>query len=41
MLITNSNIGGLLASGEVKDEHELRFLANRLAAIKNAEISTA
>jgi hypothetical protein len=40
VLIINPNIDGLLASGEVKDEHELRFLANRLDAMKNAEIQT-
>ncbi len=30
-------LGGLLASGEIKDERELRFLAERLEDIKNAE----
>ena len=30
-------LGGLLASGEIKDEHELRFLAGRLEALKNGE----
>ena len=30
-------LGGLLASGEIKDERELHFLAERLDAIKNAE----
>lgn len=32
-------LGGLLANGEIRDEHELRFLAERLDAIKNAERS--
>ncbi|MBI4191561.1 MAG: hypothetical protein HY525_13610 [Betaproteobacteria bacterium] len=30
-------LGGLLASGEIKDEHELHFLLERLEALKNAE----
>jgi hypothetical protein len=30
-------LGGLLASGEIKDERELRFLAQRLEDIRNAE----
>ena len=33
-------LGGLLASGEIKDERELRFLAERLDAMKNAEKSS-
>jgi len=33
-------LGGLLASGEVKDPHELLFLTKRLDAMKNAEIQT-
>ncbi|MEK7876464.1 MAG: hypothetical protein AAB325_09785 [Pseudomonadota bacterium] len=33
-------LGGLLASGEIKDERELRFLAERLEDIKNAEKSS-
>ena len=30
-------LGGLLAGGEIKDEHELHFLTERLEAMKNAE----
>ena len=30
-------LGGLLASGEIKDERELHFLLERLEALKNAE----
>jgi hypothetical protein len=33
-------LGGLLASGEIKDERELRFLVERLEDIKNAEKSS-
>lgn len=33
-------LGGLLESGEIKDERELRFLAERLDAMKNAEKSS-
>ena len=33
-------LGGLLESGEVKDERELRFLAQRLEDMKNAENSS-
>lgn len=33
-------LGGLLASGEIKDERELRFLAERLEDMKNAEKSS-
>lgn len=33
-------LGGLLARGEIKDEHELRFLLSRLEALKNAEKPT-
>lgn len=33
-------LGGLLAGGEIKDERELHFLTERLAAIKNAEKSS-
>jgi len=32
-------LGALLASGEVRDEHELHFLVGRLEAMKNAEKS--
>ena len=34
-------LGGLLDSGEIKDEHELHFLADRLEALKNAEKSSS
>jgi hypothetical protein len=34
-------LGGLLASGEVSDPAEVRFLTERLEALKNAEKSTA
>ena len=30
-------LGGLLASGEITDERELRFLAERLKSMENAE----
>ena len=33
-------LGGLLESGEIKDERELRFLAERLESMKNAENSS-
>jgi len=33
-------LGGLLESGEIKDERELRFLAERLEGMKNAEKSS-
>lgn len=33
-------LGGLLASGEINDERELRFLAERLEDMKNAEKSS-
>lgn len=33
-------LGGLLESGEIKDERELRFLAERLESMKNAEKSS-
>lgn len=33
-------LGGLLESGEIKDERELRFLAERLEDMKNAEKSS-
>jgi len=33
-------LGGLLASGEIRDEHELRFLTERLKDMKNAEKSS-
>ena len=33
-------LGGLLESGEIKDERELRFLAERLETMKNAEKSS-
>lgn len=33
-------LGGLLASGEIRDERELHFLTERLEAIKNAEKSS-
>ncbi len=34
-------LGGLLASGEIKDERELHFLVERLEAMKNAEKTSA
>jgi hypothetical protein len=34
-------LGGLLASGEVSDPAEVRFLTQRLEVLKNAEKSTA
>ncbi len=34
-------LGGLLASGAITDEHEARFLTERLQALENAENSTA
>ncbi len=33
-------LGGLLASGAITDEHEARFLTERLEALENAENST-
>ena len=33
-------LGGLLASGAITDEHEARFLTERLQALENAEKST-
>ena len=33
-------LGGLLAGGEIKDEHEFHFLTERLATMKNDEIQT-
>ncbi len=33
-------LGGLLASGEIKDEREFRFLSERLEGMKNAEKSS-
>ena len=30
-------LGGLLADGEIRDEHELRFLTERLEAMESAE----
>ncbi len=33
-------LGGLLASGEIKDEREFRFLSERLEEMKNAEKSS-
>ena len=33
-------LGGLLVAGEIKDEHELHFLTERLEAMKNAEKQT-
>ena len=33
-------LGGLLESGEIRDERELRFLAERLESMKNAEKSS-
>ena len=33
-------LGGLLASGEIRDEHELRFLTERLESMSNAEKSS-
>lgn len=33
-------LGGLLAGGEIKDEHELHFLIERLEAMKNGEKPT-
>ncbi len=33
-------LGGLLASGAITDEHEARFLTERLQALENAENST-
>jgi hypothetical protein len=33
-------LGALLNSGEIRDEHELRFLTERLEAMQNAEKST-
>ena len=33
-------LGGLLESGEIKDERELRFLAERLEDMKSAEKSS-
>lgn len=34
-------LGGLLADGHIKDEHELHFLTERLESIKNVEKSTS
>ena len=34
-------LGGLLTSGEIRDERELHFLAQRLETMKNAEKSTS
>lgn len=34
-------LGGLLASGEIEDEHEYRFLAERLEALKHSAAPTA
>lgn len=33
-------LGGLLAEGKIKDEHEIHFLTERLETLKNAENST-
>jgi hypothetical protein len=33
-------LGGLLVAGEIKDEHELHFLTERLEALKNVEKQT-
>jgi hypothetical protein len=33
-------LGGLLATGQVTDEHELHFLTQRLEALKAAEKQT-
>ena len=33
-------LGGLLVAGEIKDEHELHFLTERLEALKNVEKPT-
>ena len=34
-------LGGLLASGQIKDEHEMHFLLERLKAMENAEKSSS